>query len=79
MDYTNAYKLYIMASWVSNEKNSSDFRVKACQMFVEKILPNYNSNLLQIADMLRMEGNFDNAINALCAVKQLADESMINY
>ena len=48
MDYSNAYKSYIMASWVCNEKNASDFRIKACQIFAEKVLPYYNSNLLQI-------------------------------
>ena len=37
MDYSNAYKSYIMASWVCNEKNASDFRIKACQIFAEKV------------------------------------------
>lgn len=75
MDYLNAYKTYIMASWVSNDKNASNFRVKACQLFVDKILPNYNNNLLQIVDILRMEGSFDNAIKLIGAVKGITDES----
>lgn len=75
MDYFNAYKSYIMASWVCDEKNASDFRIKACQMFAEKILPNYNNNLLQIVDLLRMEGDFNNAIKIIDAVKGLTDES----
>ena len=75
MDYLNAYKLYIMASWISDDKNISNFRIKACKMFTEKILPNYNNNLLQIADMLRMESNFDDATRIIDAVKQLTDES----
>ena len=75
MEYFNAYKSYIMASWVCDEKNASDFRIKACQMFAEKTLPNYNDNLLQFADMLRMEGDFNNAIKVIDAVKGLTDES----
>lgn len=75
MDYLNAYKSYIMASWVSDEKEASTFRKKACQMFEEKTLPNYNNNLLQFADMLRMEGDFNNAIKVIDAVKGLTDES----
>ena len=59
----------------SDEKNASDFRIKACQMFAEKTLPNYNDNLLQFADMLRMEGDFNNAIKVIDAVKGLTDES----
>lgn len=75
MDYSNAYKSYIMASWVCDEKNASDFRIKACQMFAEKILPNYNNNLLQIVDMLRMEGNFDDALKVISSIEQITDES----
>ncbi len=75
MDYFNAYKSYIMAAWVSDEKDASNFRKKACQMFADKTLPNYNNNLLQFADMLRMEGDFDNAIKVIDAVKELTDES----
>lgn len=75
MDYSNAYKSYIMASWACDEKNASDFRIKACQMFAEKILPNYNNNLLQIVDMLRMEGNFDDALKVISSIEQITDES----
>lgn len=75
MDYLNAYKTYIKASWVSNDKDASNFRVKACQLFADKILPSYNNNLLQIVDILRMEGNFDNAIKLIGTVKGITDES----
>lgn len=74
MDYSNAYKSYIMASWVCNEKNASDFRIKACQIFAEKVLPYYNSNLLQIVDILRMEGNFDDALKVIGSIEQITDE-----
>lgn len=75
MDYSEAYKLYIMASWVSYEKDASNFRVKAYQMFVKNELPKYTDNLLQIADIMRMEGKFDNAKQIACAVKNLTNES----
>lgn len=74
MDYSNAYKSYIMASWVCNEKNASDFRIKACQIFAEKVLPYYNSNLLQIVDILRMEGDFDDALKVVGSIEQITDE-----
>ena len=74
MDYSNAYKSYIMASWVCNEKNASDFRIKACQIFAEKVLPYYNSNLLQIVDILRMEGDFDDALKVIGSIEQITDE-----
>ena len=74
MDYSNAYKSYIMASWVCNEKNASDFRIKACQIFAEKVLPYYNSNLLQIVDILRMEGEFDDALKVIGSIEQITDE-----
>lgn len=74
MDYSNAYKSYIMASWVCNEKNASDFRTKACQIFAEKVLPYYNSNLLQIVDILRMEGDFDDALKVIGSIEQITDE-----
>lgn len=74
MDYSNAYKSYIMASWVCNEKNASDFRTKACQIFAEKVLPYYNSNLIQIVDILRMEGDFDDALKVIGSIEQITDE-----
>ncbi|MBQ9298348.1 MAG: hypothetical protein IJ223_04905 [Clostridia bacterium] len=75
MDYLNAYKTYIMASWVSDDKKTNKFRKKAYQIFTEKILPNYNNNLIQIGDILRMEGNFKNAIKIINAVRELTDKS----
>ncbi len=73
-DYFNAYKSYIMASWVVDDKKASDFRVKACQLFTDKILPNYTNNLLQIADILRMEEEFEKSTKIVNSVKGLIDE-----
>lgn len=75
MNYSDAYKLYIMASWVSDDKNASRFRIEACQLFADKVLPNYKNNLLQIIDILRMESSFDDAIKVINSVKELANES----
>lgn len=75
MDYSKAYNAYIMASWVCEEKEASAFRRKACEIFISKVLSKYNEDLLQIADILRMEKDFINAKCITNAVKELADES----
>ena len=75
MDYSNAYKTYIMASWVSDGNESNKFRDKACQIFTNKILANYKNDLLQIVDILRMENKFNDAIKIINAIKELTDKS----
>ena len=75
MDYSRAYNTYIMASWVSEGEEASAFRRKACEIFASEVLPKYNDDLLQIADILRMEEDFPNAKCIMNAVKELVDES----
>ena len=75
LDYQNAYRHYILASWVAEGKEASDFRRKAIGMFIDKVLPNRNDDLFQIADLIRMEEEFDIAKCFTNALKELTDQN----
>ncbi len=73
LDHIRAYKTYILASWVADEKEASEFRRKALSIFINKVLPERNDDYLQIADMLRQEKEFDIAKCFTTAIKELTD------
>lgn len=75
MDYKNLYKTYIMASWVCDDKDALEFRENACAVFIDKILPNYRDELLQITDLLRMIKEFEIAGELLNIVNKITDDS----
>lgn len=63
MKYKEAYRTYTLASWASEtEEQEKEFRCKALDIFFKKVIQNYRDDLLQITDMVRMEGKFDLAL-----------------
>ncbi len=75
MDYENLCKSYIMLSWICDEGEAKEFRIKACEIFIKKMLPKFRDNFLQIADLLRMIDEFEDSNIILDSMKLITHSS----
>lgn len=74
-DYKNLYKTLIKASWLCDDERANEFRYRACEIFLDKVLNKYRDEFLQITDLLRMTKEFEMANELLKVTKNITKET----